>query len=182
MAEAEVAVIALSNPAFEQGGTIPREFTADGSNVSPALRWDDVPYGPKRIALVCADPDAPSGMFVHWVMFNIDPSTSQLPRGVPASAKLADGTLQGRNDFGKIGYGGPDPPKGPAHRYFFKIYALDAVLDLDPGCSHAQLMQAMIGHVFAEGELMVKYGRQRSGHLVVWSACGCWPCARPSAA
>ncbi|NQT19930.1 MAG: YbhB/YbcL family Raf kinase inhibitor-like protein [Planctomycetes bacterium] len=159
MAEVEIAVITVSSPGFEQGGAIPREHTADGSNVSPALQWTDVPYGTRSIALVCVDPDAPGGSFVHWVIFNIDASTTQLPRGIPASAKLADGALQGRNGFGKIGYGGPAPPKGPSHRYFFKVYALDTMLDLGPGCSHHQLMQAIAGHIHAEGELMGKYGR-----------------------
>jgi len=159
MGKVEVAAIRLASPAFLQGTAIPKEFTADGDNVSPPLRWDDVPFGTKSIALVCEDPDAPRGTFVHWVIFNIAPETRELPRGVPASGKLAYGSLQGRNDFGKIGYGGPAPPRGPSHRYFFRIYALDRMLDLEPGCTRDQLADAMAGHIVAEGEMMGTYGR-----------------------
>jgi len=159
MGKVEVAAIKLASPAFLQGGAIPKEFTADGDNVSPPLRWVDVPYGTRSIALVCEDPDAPRGTFVHWVIFNMDPEKRELPRGVPASGKLAYGILQGTNDFGKIGYGGPAPPKGTSHRYFFKIYAVDRMLDLEPGCTRDQLTKAMEGHILAEGEIMGSYGR-----------------------
>jgi len=159
MGKLEVAAMTVSSPAFQHRGAIPKEFTADGDNVSPPLHWPDVPDGTKSIALVCEDPDAPRGTFVHWVIFNIGPETRELPRGVPASAKLAYGALQGKNDLGKIGYAGPAPPRGRPHRYFFRLYALDAMLDLEGGATRGQLSGAIEGHVLAEGEIMGTYGR-----------------------
>ncbi len=159
MAKVELAAIELSSPAFEHCGMIPTEYTADGDNISPAIAWSDIPHGTRSVALICEDPDAPGGMFVHWVIFNVDPEQTGLPRGVPASPKLADGSLQGKNDFGKIGYGGPAPPAGPAHRYFFRIYALDTMLDLKPGATRDALLGAMEDHVLAEGDIMGRYGR-----------------------
>ena len=140
--------IELTSTAFKQGMTIPKKYTGDGTDQSPPLHWSEPPSGTKSIALICADPDAPRGTWVHWVLFN-----------VPTTETLGNGTKQGKNDFGNIGYGGPAPPKGKPHRYFFKLYALDVTLDLPPGAIKAQLESAMKGHILAEGQLMGNYQR-----------------------
>src|SRR5215831_16591109 len=120
----------LTSTAFTEDGNIPKQHTGDGKDISPELHWSGAPTGTKSFALICDDPDAPRGTWVHWVVFNLPPAKTVLPEGVPTTGKLASGAVQGKNDFGKLGYGGPSPPKGKPHRYFFKIYALDAVLDL----------------------------------------------------
>jgi len=144
----------LTSTAFSQGGEIPVKYTCKGEDLSPPLSWSGVPEGAKSLVLICDDPDAPRGTFVHWVVYNIPSSASGLPEGVPAEPSLEDGTLQGTNHFGKIGYGGPCPPPGPAHRYFFKLYALDTTLELPPGATKEQVLKAMEGHVLAETELV----------------------------
>lgn len=149
----------ITSPAFQQGGMIPARYTCDSSDVSPELHWEGAPAGTKSFALVCDDPDAPRGTWVHWVIFNIPPSQTSLRENVPPDAQLADGTRQGTTDFRRTGYGGPCPPSG-VHRYFFKLYALDAMLDLKAGSTKAELMTAMEGHILAEAELMGKYSRQ----------------------
>jgi Raf kinase inhibitor-like YbhB/YbcL family protein len=151
--------IELSSTAFEQGATIPKEHTGDGADKSPPLHWSSPPSGTQSFALICDDPDAPRGTWVHWVLFNFPGQTRDLQAGIPATANLASGAKQGKNDFGNVGYGGPAPPKGKPHRYFFKLYALDVTLDLPAGATKAQLETAMKGHVLAEGQLMGKYGR-----------------------
>jgi len=151
--------IRLTSTAFTGGGTIPRKHTCDGSDVSPPLAWDNVPGGTKSFALICDDPDAPMGTWVHWVLFNLPADTRSLAEAVPPDKELPNGARQGTNDFRKIGYGGPCPPPGKPHRYFFKLYALDTVLDLPAGSTKAQVVKAMEGHVLAEGQLMGKYGR-----------------------
>ncbi len=148
----------LSSPAFEAGETIPVDYTCDGRDVSPPLRWGSTPAGTVTLALICDDPDAPVGTWVHWVVYNIPSSREGFDEAVPPEERLPDGTLQGRNDFGRIGYGGPCPPGG-THRYFFKLYALDTKLDLPPGARKDNLLRAMKGHVLAESELMGRYGR-----------------------
>jgi Raf kinase inhibitor-like YbhB/YbcL family protein len=142
----------LTSPAFQEGGTIPKKFTCDGQNVSPQLDWSAVPDGAKSLALIADDPDAPSGIFVHWVLYSLPADLNGLPEGA------ASGVL-GVNGFGKKAYGGPCPPKGTPHRYFFKLYALDSTPDLKPGSSKAQVENAMRGHILAQGQLMGKYGR-----------------------
>ncbi len=117
--------IELTSTAFQKGETIPKQYTGDGADQSPPLRWSEPPSGTKSIALICDDPDAPRGTWVHWVLFNLPPQTRELEEGVPTTATLGNGAKQGKNDFGNIGYGGPAPPKGKPHRYFFKLYALD---------------------------------------------------------
>ncbi len=148
----------LHSSAFEEGGMIPVKYTCDAENVSPPLSWNSVPDGTKSLALVCDDPDAPVGTWVHWVIFNLPPDSDGLPEHVPPQKKLSDGALQGSNDFRKIGYGGPCPPGG-IHRYFFKLYALDMVLDLQTGSTKAALERAMQGQVLAEARLMGTYRR-----------------------
>jgi Raf kinase inhibitor-like YbhB/YbcL family protein len=149
----------IRSTAIEAGGSIARVYTCDGRDISPPLRWDNVPEGTRSFALICDDPDAPMGTWVHWVVYGIPAGTRQLPEGVPASEQLSDGTVQGRNDFGKIGYGGPCPPRGKPHRYFFRLYALDEVLSLAPGLSKKALLKATEAHVLAQAEMFGTYGR-----------------------
>ncbi len=145
--------------ALAAGSALPPQYSGVGRNVSPPLTWGEVPAGTKSIALICDDPDAPGGDWVHWVIWNIPPKAKGLPEGVPVSAKLDDGSLQGLNDFGKPGYYGPTPPPGRPHRYFFKVYALDTVLDLGPRARKADLVKAIAGHVLAQGEWMGTFQR-----------------------
>jgi len=149
----------MTSGVFSEGAVIPSQATCDGKDISPALTWAGAPAGTKRFALVCDDPDAPMGTWVHWVIFNIPPEKTGLPEGIPAERELKDGTRQGLNSFRRIGYGGPCPPKGPAHRYFFKLYALDSVLSLKPGITKQELLSAMKGHVLGETRLMGRYRR-----------------------
>ena len=151
--------LALTSPAFRPGERIPTEYTADGRNVSPPLRWAGVPSGAKSLALLCEDPDAPKGLFVHWVAFNIPPQVTELDEGVPAQETLSDGTTQGTNGFGKLGYGGPSPPAGKPHRYIFRLYALDEQLELPAGTDREGLLPALRGHTLGQGELIGTYGR-----------------------
>jgi len=151
--------ISVSSSAFQEGGMIPAKYTCDGNDLSPPLKWTGVPEGTKSIALISDDPDAPVGTWVHWVMWNLPPTARELAEGVPPKAQLPDGSRQGVSDFGRPGYGGPCPPGG-THRYYFKVYALDAMLDLPNGTRKADLVKAMKGHILAEGQLMGKYSRR----------------------
>ncbi|HPG41478.1 MAG TPA: YbhB/YbcL family Raf kinase inhibitor-like protein [bacterium] len=150
----------LSSAAFTEGGMIPSKFTCDGVNVSPSLAWEGAPVNTKTLALIVDDPDAPAGIWVHWVLFNIPPQTQNLSENVPHDKVLVNGASQGINDFRKFGYGGPCPPGG-THRYYFKLYALDTTLKLAPGSSNRDLVNAMRGHILAEAQLMGKYKRSR---------------------
>ena len=150
--------IQLTSSAFAEGGMIPERYTCDGSNVSPDLTWAGIPGETRTLALICDDPDAPVGTWVHWVLFNIPAKQTGLPAEVVSKAELAGGAKHGINDFQRLGYGGPCPPGG-THRYFFKLYALDIELDLDSGATKARLEEAMQGHILAEGQLMGKYTR-----------------------
>ncbi|MGD8534293.1 MAG: YbhB/YbcL family Raf kinase inhibitor-like protein [Candidatus Aminicenantes bacterium] len=150
--------IKISSAAFEEGGMIPAKYTCDEEDVSPPLAWDSIPEGTKTLAFICDDPDAPMGTWVHWVFFNLPADISELPENIPPERELESGAKQGTNDFGRIGYGGPCPPGG-THRYYFKLYALDAELDLDAGARKQQLLEAMEGHILAEGQLMGRYSR-----------------------
>jgi Raf kinase inhibitor-like YbhB/YbcL family protein len=149
----------LTSSAFQEGQSIPKQFTGEGKDSSPPLRWSDPPEGTKSFALICDDPDAAGKTWVHWVIFNLPGNLRELPEGVPAQETLANGAKQGKNDFGKVGYGGPMPPRGKPHRYFFKLYALDQVLDLPAGSTKDQLVAAMKGHELAQGQLMGQYAR-----------------------
>ena len=148
----------ISSEAFDEGGTIPVEYTCDGNDMSPPLVFSGIPDDVKSIAVIMDDPDAPGGIWVHWVIYNIPSDTRELAKGMPIAGTLPDGSRQGTSDFGKTGYGGPCPPSG-THRYYFKAYALDTVPDLQSGASKAQLENAMQGHVLARSELMGRYGR-----------------------
>ncbi len=151
--------IKLTSPAFKEGESIPSKFTCEGSDVSPPLEWTDLPEGAKSLALICDDPDAPMGTWVHWVLYGLSPDTTNLPEAVPADEAIEGGAKQGKNGFKRIGYGGPCPPPGKPHRYFFKLYALDAELDLKPGASKKDLKKAMKGRILDQGQLMGRYQR-----------------------
>lgn len=160
----EIAMtLALTSSAFAESGSIPRQFTCDGANVSPALTWSGAPAHTQTFALIADDPDAPAGTWVHWVLYNLPATANALPEHVAADETLVShgNAAQGRNDFRKIGYGGPCPPPGKPHRYFFKLYALDTALPLRPGATKAQLEAAMAGHVVATAQLMGTYARKR---------------------
>lgn len=148
----------LKSSAFENGELIPRQYSCDGDDISPALSWENAPEETNSLALIVDDPDAPMGTWVHWVIFNIPPEVTSIKEKVPREKELENGAVQGTNDFKKIGYGGPCPPGG-THRYFFKLYALDTTLTLKQGSSKDQLLEAMESHVLAEAELMGKYQR-----------------------
>ena len=150
--------IKMRSTAFEEGGMIPKKYTCDGVDVSPPLKWDNVPDGTKSLALISDDPDAPVGTWVHWVLYARPPDPRELPENIPPKKALENGAKQGTNDFRKIGYGGPCPPGG-THRYYFKLYALDIELRLDPGMTKGELLKAMEGHILAEGQLMGRYKR-----------------------
>ena len=155
----ERMTLKLTSTAFEEGGMIPAQYTCDGPNVSPPLAWSNLPEGAKTLALICDDPDAPRGTWVHWVVYQIPATEHSLAENVPARDMLDNGARQGANDFKKTAYGGPCPPNG-THRYFFKLYALDAALDLPPGATKDQLLKAAEGHVLAQGQLMGLYTRR----------------------
>ena len=150
----------ISSTAFSDGQKIPVAHSGDGADTSPPLAWSDAPAGTVSWALICEDPDAPRGTYTHWVLFNLPAETHQLPGGVSHDATLADGARHGTNDFGKLGYGGPAPPAGKPHRYFFKLYALDTLLEkLPSGASRSELLAAIEGHVLAEAHVMGTYQR-----------------------
>ncbi|HPO14918.1 MAG TPA: YbhB/YbcL family Raf kinase inhibitor-like protein [Candidatus Hydrogenedentes bacterium] len=149
----------ISSTAFKQGEYIPKKHTGEGPDLSPALQWANPPAGVKSFALICDDPDAPVGTWVHWVIFNIPASAAGLPEGVPTNKELKDGARQGTNDFRKIGYGGPMPPRGSDHRYFFKLYALDLTLAMNSGVKKADVLKAMENHILGQAELMGRYKR-----------------------
>ena len=151
--------IKITSSAFENGGMIPAKYTCDGADVSPPLQWETVTEGTRSIALICDDPDAPMGTWVHWVLFNMPAEANELAENIPAEETLPNGAMQGVSDFGRIGYGGPCPPGG-THRYFFKVYALDTKVDLQAGADKRQLLKAMEGHILSQGQLIGKYKRQ----------------------
>lgn len=156
---ARAKAMQVTSTAFRDGETIPGQYTADGKNVSPPVRWAGAPKGVKSFAVICEDPDAPRGTWIHWVLFNVPADRHELPEAVPADQDVLQGARQGTNSFKKIGYGGPDPPRGKPHHYLFKVYALDATLDLPAGATQEQLVTAMQGHVLAQGQLTGLYGR-----------------------
>jgi len=151
--------ISVSSSAFQEGSMIPEKYTCDGEDVSPPLKWTGTPEGTKSLALISDDPDAPMGTWVHWVLWNIPASVRELAENVSPKPELPDGSRQGISDFRRPGYGGPCPLSG-VHRYYFKVYALDTMLDLPSSTREADLVKAMKGHVLAEGQLVGKYSRR----------------------
>src|SRR6266404_1911823 len=148
----------LTSTSFKEGQPIPRQYTCDGVNVSPALEWGGAPRAAKTFAIICDDPDAPSGAGMQWVRYNVPADRIGLVENVPATEKVTGDGLQGTTDFQKIGYGGPCPPSG-THHYFFKLYALDGELSLQAGATKAELLKAMEGHIVAQTQLMGTYKR-----------------------
>ena len=150
----------LMSSAFTSGETIPNKYTCDGENVSPPLAWTGVPEDTESLALIVDDPDAPNGVFTHWVLYNISPERRALGEGL-SPGNVGDIAVEGRNNFGNQQYGGPCPPTGPEHTYYFRLYALDAPLDLPAGATRAQLLEATKGHVLDHTEMQGRYGRER---------------------
>lgn len=152
-----ISNFSLTSKVFKQGDMIPLKYTCDGEDVSPSLSWGNVPDGTKTLALIMDDPDAPGGIFTHWVLFNLPATIMNLPEGVQRLDMLDNGGIQGKNDFGRKGYGGPCPPK--RHTYRFILYALDTELSLKPGANRENVLKAMEGHILARAELDGKYGK-----------------------
>ena len=149
----------VTSSSFRDGDAIPVRYTCDGENVSPPLSWDMVPEGSGALVLVMDDPDAPRGTFTHWVLYDIPPGTRELPEAIPPRDALDDGARHGRNDFGKLGYGGPCPPPGAPHHYRFTLYAVDAPLGLAPGVTKQEVTNALDGHTIGSARLVGTYGR-----------------------
>jgi Raf kinase inhibitor-like YbhB/YbcL family protein len=145
--------LSVSSPAFDDDGDIPVKYTCDGENLSPPLSWSGVPEDAKSLVLIADDPDAPIGTFVHWILFDLSPGTDSLSEGTASAG------TEGENSFRQLGYGGPCPPQGSTHRYFFKLYALDQSINLESGAAKDEVEEAMQGHILAQGELMGKFGR-----------------------
>lgn len=150
--------ITITSTAFTEGSMIPQDYTCDGEDISPPLEWSGLPDSTKSLALICDDPDAPMGTWVHWVLFNIPSHIQGLPVHIPPEKIIQNGAKHGINDFRKFGYGGPCPPGG-IHRYYFKLYALDKEINAEPGITKEKLLKIMEGHILAEGQLMAKYSR-----------------------
>ncbi|AFZ27997.1 phospholipid-binding protein, PBP family [Cylindrospermum stagnale PCC 7417] len=156
----EAKTMKLASSAFEANNLIPAQYTCDGADISPPLIWEQVPRETQSLALIVDDPDAPGKTFVHWVVYDLPPTVRQLPEQISSTKTLPNGGVQGKNDFGKFGYGGPCPPSG-IHRYFFQLYALDKKLGLAAGASKNQILAAIEGHILASSELIGRYKRQR---------------------
>jgi Raf kinase inhibitor-like YbhB/YbcL family protein len=152
----------LSSSAFKDGEAIPVRHTCDGEDVSPPLAWTGEPVETRSFALICDDPDAPRGTWVHWLIWNLQADAVELGEGIPPSPQLPSGARQGLNDGGGLGYAGPCPPPGKPHRYFFRLHALDTALNLDPRVSRADLEKAMAGHVLTQSTIMGTYERRKA--------------------
>jgi Raf kinase inhibitor-like YbhB/YbcL family protein len=153
------ATLTVSSKAFASGQGIPAKYSCQGEDVSPPIKWQGEPAETKSFALICDDPDAPAGTWVHWVIYNLPSGVSYMPENMPKTETLPGGSAQGRNSFRNIGYGGPCPPAGKAHRYFFKLYALDATLTFESTPDKESLLTAMRGHILAQGQLMGTFQR-----------------------
>lgn len=150
----------ISSTSFQANGAIDKKYTADGEDLSPQISIAKLPTGTKSIALSCEDPDAPVGTWFHWLIWNMSPSTTELKEGTAKKSELADGSLQGTNDFKKTGYNGPSPPKGPDHHYHFKVFALDQILDLKANSDKKEFYKSIEGHVLGTGSVIGTYGRK----------------------
>lgn len=157
--ETSAGKLRLATNAFKVGGEIPKKFTCEGEDVSPALTWNEPPQGAQSFALIADDPDAPGGTFTHWLVYDLPAGLRRLPEGVQKGGEIQGGGRQGMNDFPKTGYAGPCPPPGKPHRYFFRLYALDEKMNLRPEAVRQELEQAMRGHILAQSEIMGKYRR-----------------------
>ena len=150
----------LSSTAFVEGQPIPQKHSCQGKDTSPPLKWSGAPAHTRSLALIADDPDAPVGTWVHWVLYDLPPTITEVAEDVAKTQHLSGGAKQGMNDFHRTGYGGPCPPPGKPHRYFFKLYALDTLLDLQPGATKKEVEAAMKGHILADGQLMGTYQRK----------------------
>jgi Raf kinase inhibitor-like YbhB/YbcL family protein len=157
-APAELINLELKSSAFRSSAPIPKKYTCDSLDISPDLTWKKPPDSTRSLVLICDDPDAPGGAWIHWVLYNIPPGATSLPEGI-APKDTINGMTQGTNSFGNIGYGGPCPPHGRPHRYYFHLCAIDIRLDLKPGAKDSEIMKAITGHILAQGRLMGRYGR-----------------------
>ncbi len=157
---ASAKALEIKSPAFPDGAYLSSQYSCDADNISPPFSWSDVPAGTESFVLICDDPDAPSKRWTHWVIFNIPKDKTDLSKNIPQMGALEDGTIQGVNDFGTAGYSGPCPPAGRAHRYFFKLYALDSRLDLNENSTKAAVLEAIKGHVIAEAGISAIYRRR----------------------
>ena len=153
----------LSSPAFSYGESIPTRFTCDGNDISPPLSWNEVPSDTKSVAIICDDPDAPSEVFVHWVLYNLKPAITELSEAISVAETLQNGAKQGKNGFNRLGYGGPCPPVNGAHRYFFRLHALDSEIEIETRAGKDELVRAMEGHILEVAVLMGTYQRKKSG-------------------
>jgi Raf kinase inhibitor-like YbhB/YbcL family protein len=151
--------LSITSTAFKNGERIPAKYTCDGDDISPEFEWSNTPEGALSFALIADDPDAPVGTWVHWVLYNVPGGTRSISEAIPADANPPDGSRHGKNSWGRLGYGGPCPPSG-THRYFFRLYALDTVLELRAGGSEVDVQKVMKGHILAEAELMGLYSRK----------------------
>lgn len=152
--------INVTTPRFEYGEMIPEKHTCDGDDISPLIRWDNVPKATVSLVLLMDDPDAPGGVFTHWIAYNLPGEDGQLEEIIPKEKNLENGGIQGKNDFGDYGYGGPCPPKKENHRYFFRVFALDKKLAQEDGANRNSLLQAMEGSIIDQGEFMGRYRRK----------------------
>lgn len=144
----------VASPGFADGRPLPAKYTCAGADISPALQWEHAPAGTKSFVLICDDPDAPGGSWIHWIIYDVPGNLEGLPEHIAPAETLPNGAMQGLNSFRKVGYNGPCPPPGGPHRYFFKLYALDTPLHLKPRATRPELLQAMRGHVLAEAQTM----------------------------
>lgn len=156
--EGAIDTLKVTSGAFKEGEMIPKKYSGYGENISPDISWSKPPIGTKYIAVICEDPDAPVGIWTHWIVFNIPRDKPGLPEKIPPRGVLDDGTIQGTNDFNKIGYDGPHPPFG-THRYYFKVYALDMRLNIAAPVTREALLKAMEGNILAEGSIMGRYSK-----------------------
>jgi Raf kinase inhibitor-like YbhB/YbcL family protein len=159
--ESSFAEISMASTAFENGDPIPYLYTCEGDDISPPLQWSGAPVSTRTYAMVCEDPDAPRGTWIHWVLYNISGDAVELTKAVPTLPELPSGARHGRNTAGDMAYAGPCPPPGKPHRYFFRLYALDISLNLPPGATKAELEQAMDQHIVAQGTLMGTYEHRK---------------------
>jgi len=151
--------LSLKVSGFNPGEFIPVQYTCSGEDISPEISWQDIPQGSKSLVLICEDPDAPMGVWTHWIIYNIPPEIMSLKQKFPKLIKTDKGILQGVNDFGKVGYNGPCPPPGMPHHYHFKLYALDIILSLPPGARRKDLLEAIQGHILAQADYIGLYQR-----------------------
>ncbi len=160
LAGGEAMAFKIESSAFQSQGMIPQKYTCDGEDLSPPLVWKDPPDKTQSFALISDDPDAPIGTWVHWVLYNLPGETNELAEGMSKAETLPNGARQGMTDFKKVGYGGPCPPPGKPHHYFFKLYALDAPLALPPKATKVDFLVAAHGHILAQAELVGIYERR----------------------